>query len=481
LISEDTDRSTGKQIGGAAVVAGFVEAERLAVGGEVLLVDSGDMMQGSALSNLTRGAAVIDFMNSAGFDACAIGNHEFDWGIEVLKERIAQAKFPFLCANVFLEEGETRPDWATPSTVVEKAGLKIGIVGVVTTGVPSLVNPKHLGGLRFERPSPIVNGLASRLREGGAQLVVVLAHIGGSQEEDGTVVGPLATFVSELKGVDAVFGGHSHTVVSGTVGTVPVVISASNGRAIGILRLEVDPEGGTSSPVEQSVERTFVEDVAPHEGVESIVASLQKKFAGEMDKVVAVAAEEIWRGRQESPLGNLICDVMRERVGATVAFQNSGGIRSNLGEGPITVREMYKMLPFDNTMVTMYLTGEQIRQLLERGTSENGVVQSSGLSYSYRPQDPGGDRIKHVALEGGTPLQPEELYLVTTNDYMASGGDRYEIFGHGKEIINTQILLRDAVIAWMKALSGAGEKVVAPELGRARDLSAEEDAEAEKK
>ncbi len=479
LVSEDTDRSTGKRIGGAAVVAGFIEAERGASRGEVLLVDSGDMMQGSALSNLTRGAAVIDFMNATGFDACAIGNHEFDWGVGVLKERIAQAEFPFLCANVFLDEGDqdegdVRPDWAVPSALVEKAGLKIGIIGVVTVDVPALVNPKHLGGLRFDAPAPIVNELAPKLREEGAQLVVALAHIGGQQEEDGTITGPLARFASGLEGVDAVFGGHSHTVVSGRVDSVPVMISASNGRAIGVMRVEVDTSRGKSSVVKQEIKRTFVDQVEPEKSIESVVDSFQKKFAGEMDRVIAVAAEDIRRSRRESPLGNLVCDIMREKAAATVAFQNSGGIRADLDEGPITVREMYRILPFDNTIVTMYLTGEQIRGLLEHGTSGSGVVQSSGLRYSYEPEAPRGSRIREITLEDGTALEPEGLYLVATNDYMAGGGDRYEIFGHGKDITNTQLLLRDEVVAWMEALHETGEKVKAPELGRTQKISGRE-------
>ncbi|KPJ61176.1 MAG: hypothetical protein AMJ46_02320 [Latescibacteria bacterium DG_63] len=471
LLSEDVDRRSGKRIGGAAVVAGFVEAERCSAGGEVLLVDSGDMMQGSALSNLTEGAAVIEFMNSVGFEACAVGNHEFDWGVGVLEERIEQAKFPFLCANVFSGEGDERPGWAVPTAVIQKMGLKIGLVGVVTTDTPALSNPKNVQGLRFEQPERIVNELAAQLRENGANLVLVLAHIGGEQEEDGTVVGPIAAFTSRLRGVDAVFGGHSHTVVAGTVGAIPVMISASNGRAIGIMRLQVDTSTGKSVLIEQTVKPTFVEEVEPDEKVESIVESFRKKFAGEMERVIAIAGEEIRRGSLESPLGNLICDIMRANVDATIAFQNSGGIRADLDEGPVTVREIYRILPFENTIVTMYLTGEQVTQVLEQGTSNRGVVQTSGLRYSYVAEDPRGERIKTVTLEDGTPLEREERYLVATNDYMASGGDGYEIFAQGEKITNTQIPLRDVVIAWMEALHEAGERVVAPELGRARRLS----------
>jgi 5'-nucleotidase/UDP-sugar diphosphatase len=470
LLSEDTDFGTGRRIGGAAVLAAHIEAERQEAAGDALLVDSGDMMQGSALSNLTEGAATIEVMNSVDFDACAVGNHEFDWGVEVLKERIDEATFPFLCANVFLEESGERPGWALPSTILEKEGLKIGLIGVVTTDTYSLVNPKYIQGLRFDAPEPIVNELARELREDGASLVIVLAHIGGEQEEDGRVVGPIAAFTSGLKGVDAVLGGHSHTVVSGDVSGIPVMISASNGRALGVMRFEVDCSSGDVVLLEQRVSPTFVDEVEPHQGVEAVIESFQKKFAGEMDRVIAVAAGAIGRGRGECPLGNLVSDVMRTRVEAAVAFQNSGGIRASLNEGPITVRELYRILPFQNTIVTMYLTGEQIRQVLELGTSESGVVQTSGIRYSYRPQDEAGSRIKAIALDDGTPVVPEELYLVATNDFMASGGDRYRVFADGKDIKNTQILLRDAVIAWMESLHEAGQKILAPDVGRARLL-----------
>ncbi|UCF78416.1 MAG: 5'-nucleotidase C-terminal domain-containing protein [Candidatus Eiseniibacteriota bacterium] len=476
LLSEDVDRASGKPVGGAAVLAAFVEAERESAGGEAILLDGGDMMQGSALSNLTSGAAVIEFMNSLGVDAAAVGNHEFDWGVKVLKERMAQARFPFLCANVFLGEGKQRPDWAAPFVVVQIAGLQVGIIGVITEDTPFLVNPKLIRGLRFDEPSAIVNEIAATLRKEGARLIIVLAHVGGAQEEDGRVVGPIEALASGLRGVDLVLGGHSHTIVAGKVGSIPVMLSGSNGRRIGVVRLEMDAASGQSGVVEQRVRTTFAEEVRPLERIEAIVETFKKEFSGEMERVVVVASERITRSRQESALGNLVCDVMRDAVGADVGFQNSGGIRADLEAGPVTVQEMFKILPFDNTIVTMYLTGEQVKQVLEHGTSESGVVQSSGLRYSYRPEAPPGERIKELALEDGSALVPGQLYLVATNDFMASGGDRYSIFAEGKDIVNTQILLREAVVSWMETLRDGGGELAAPELGRARRLSQAERA-----
>jgi len=467
LLSEDKDFATKKPVGGAAVVAAYIEAERQRATGPVLVLASGDMMQGSAISNLSRGEAVIEFMNEVGFDACAIGNHEFDWGVVVLKARIKQASFPFLVSNIFSGRKTERADWILPYAVVQKANLKIGIIGAITEDAPVVINPKSIKGLNFERPDSIVNAIAEQLRKEGVQAVVVLAHIGGSQEENGTITGPIAEFASKLKGVDAVLGGHSHTVVSGTVNSVPVMISGANGVRLGVMRLKIDTCRGRSSLLDESVKPTFAEAVEPNKTVASIVESFRKKFADQLDKAIAVASEPIMRGRGESALGDLICDIMRDAVGAAIAFQNSGGIRVDLDKGPITGGMIYRMIPFDNTIVTMYLTGKQVKEALEEGTTERGVVQVSGIQYTYKPEDPPGQRIKSVGLEDGTLISPNKLYLVATNDFMANGGDRFTVFKEGKKIRNTQILLRDAVISWMGARQKAGKEIVPPKLGRA--------------
>jgi 5'-nucleotidase / UDP-sugar diphosphatase len=470
LVSEDKDFATGKPIGGAAVIGAYIDAERQNSKGPVLVVASGDMMQGSAISNLSRGAAVIEFMNQLGFEACAVGNHEFDWGVPVLKERVKQAKFPFLAANIFSGGGTKRADWILPYTFVQKGNLKIGIVGVITEDAPVVINPESIKGLKFQPPEEIVNKIAANLRKEGANVVIVLAHIGGSQEQNGAIVGPIANFASKLRGVDLVLGGHSHTIVSGTVNSIPVMISGSNGVRLGVVRLKVDACKGVSSLLEESVKPTFAEGVEPDKAVASIVESFQKEFAGQLDKVIAVASEPIMRGRGESALGDLICDIMREAVGAAISYENSGGIRTDLNKGSITGGQIYRNIPFDNTIVTMYLTGKQVKQALEEGTTEKGVVQVSGIRYSYKPGDPPGQRIKSVTLEDGTPVSPAKLYLVATNDFMANGGDRFTVFKEGKKIRNTQILLRDAIISWMEARQRAGKEIAPPNLGRAELL-----------
>ena len=470
LLSEDKDFATGKPVGGAAVVGAYIDAERQNAKGPVLVVASGDMMQGSAISNLSRGEAVIEFMNQLGFEACAIGNHEFDWGVDVLKERVRQARFPFLAANIFSGGGTKRPGGILPYTIVQKGNLKIGIIGVITEDAPVVINPKSIKGLKFQRPEEIVNKIAAQLRKEGAKVVIVLAHIGGSQEKNGAIVGPIAGLASKLRGVDAVLGGHSHTIVSGTVNSIPVMISGSNGIRLGVVRLKVDVCKGGSSLLEESVKPTFAEGVEPNKAVASIVESFRKKLAGQLDKVIAVASEPIMRGRGESALGDLICDIMRDAVGAAIAYENSGGIRTDLNKGSITGGQIYRIIPFDNTIVTMYLSGKQVKQALEQGTTEKGVVQVSGIRYSYKPGDPSGQRIKSVTLEDGMPISPAKLYLVATNDFMANGGDRFTVFQEGKKIRNTQILLRDAVISWMEARRRAGKEIAPPELGRAELL-----------
>jgi 2',3'-cyclic-nucleotide 2'-phosphodiesterase/3'-nucleotidase len=214
----------------------------------------------------------VDIMNAMGYDAMAIGNHEFDWGLDTLFARMRQARFPFLSSNIYERATRERVSWATPYILVERDGLKIGIIGITTPSAAYTTLPGNVAHLEFRDPTEIVNAIVPEVRAAGAEIVVVLSHEGGQQRRDGSVEGPIAAIAKGAAGVDGVFGGHSHTWVSGHVGGRPVIISSSNGRALGVLRLDWDDEAMKVVGAEPAVMTAFADSIAPDPEVARVVA-----------------------------------------------------------------------------------------------------------------------------------------------------------------------------------------------------------------
>lgn len=467
LLQGQKDKATGRDFGGAAVMAAYIAGIRAQNPDGTLLLDDGDAMQGPPISTAFKGQPVIEFYNAVGYAAMAIGNHEFDWSLDTMKQRIAQAKFPVLSANIFNKADGRRPDWARPYTMVTVNGLKVGIIGVSTVQTPVVTLPEIVRGLEFRDPAPVVNALVPELKGKGADLVVVIAHLGGAQDKSGAVTGEIADLAKAVKGVDAIFGGHTHTTVAGTVNGVPVLIPYYNGRAVGITKLTYDTSSARVVKVEQEVATTFADQVKPDATAAAIVDKYNKDLGPKMAEVLGNAPAEILRNYdQESALGNMVADIMREAAGAQIAFTNAGGLRTDIPAGPITLGKIWEVMPFDNTIVTMELTGAQVLEILKN--KSKGMVQSSGLKFKYDPAAPGDARaVLEVALSDGKPLDPNRVYTVATNNFMATGGDNFTAFTGGKKVYDTNILIRDAMVNWLKAQTAAG-RAIAPRVdGRA--------------
>ncbi|MGE5578217.1 MAG: bifunctional metallophosphatase/5'-nucleotidase [Syntrophothermus sp.] len=471
LLPGQKDKATGRDIGGAAILAAYVAEIRAQNPNGTLLLDDGDAMQGPAISTVFKGQSTIDLYNTLGYAAMAIGNHEFDWSLETLKQRIAQAKFPVLSANIFNKADGQRPDWARPYTIVTVNGLKVGIIGVSTVQTPVVTLPDNVKDLEFRDPSPVVNALIPELKGKGAELVVVIAHLGGAQDKSGNVTGEIADLARAVKGVDAIFGGHAHTTVAGTVNGVPVLIPYYNGRAVGVTKLTYDTAAAKVVKIDQEVVTTFADQVKPDAAAAAVVDRYNKDLAPVMAEVLGNAPAEILRNYdQESALGNMVADIMRQAAGTQMAFTNAGGLRADVPAGPVTLGKIWEVMPFDNTIVTMELTGAQVLEVLKN--KSKGMVQSSGLRFKYDPAALGDTRaILEVTLLDGKPLDPNQVYTVATNNFMASGGDNFTAFTGGKKVFDTNILIRDAMVKWLKAETAAG-RAIAPRIdGRAIPIS----------
>jgi 2',3'-cyclic-nucleotide 2'-phosphodiesterase/3'-nucleotidase len=452
----------GRPLGGAAALAGLIAQERRANPQGTLLLDGGDFLEGSALSSLTEGRAVVDFLNHVGLDAAVVGNHEFDRGIDRLRARIRQASFPVLLANVVEKATGRAPPWATPYEVVERRGLRIAVIGLITRETPLVTLPDNVETLDFPDPAEVANRLIAELVPARADVVVLLCHIGGWQDAaTGAIAGEIADLAAAVRGADAIVAGHTHELIAGEIGGVPVVEALDDGSHLGRIRLHVDPATREVVGSEVRVLPVYA-GVAPLDRrAAALVARHRREMAAALDEVVGEAAVELTAQYRECGMGNLVVDVVRERTGADLAFQNPGGVRASLAAGPIRYRDVFDVIPFDNTIVLVELTGAEVLTLLEQATDFAVFLHVSGLRYRIDGSRPPGSRVTVVP-----PLDAARTYRVAVNSFMAQGGDRLPLLAGRPEARDTGVLLRDALVDWIRKEDRAGRKIRAGVEGR---------------
>ncbi len=407
-----------KPEGGIAYLAG--EVRKLRTETPSLLLAAGDMIQGNNWANLFQGRSTIEVMNAMRFDAMVVGNHEFDFGQDVLRKRISEAEFPMLGANV---EGF---DALRPYMIKEVGGVRVAIIGVVAEDTPFSTHPRNVAGLKFDVPAEVVAKYVGELKD-KVDIIVVLSHIGYAEDR---------TLAEEVKGIDVIVGGHSHTMLAKPVnigGTI-IVQAWEHAKALGVLDLKVEDHKITG--YQGRLERIKPVQGGEDRAVEAIVEKYRDRLGRALDEPIGTTEVDLDGEnvrKRETNLGDLIADIMRKTSGADAAIINGGGIRASINKGEIKVKDVYTALPFDNYIVAVKLTGAQIRQALEHGVSavelgEGRFPQVSGLTFTYLPSAPAGSRVEQVLI-GGRPLEPDREYSVATNDFLAAGGDGYKAFG----------------------------------------------------
>jgi len=445
--------------GGIARLAGMVNVIRGLYPGRVLWLDAGDTTHGTTVANLFYGASVVDALNKAGLDVMAPGNHDYNYGHDVLLLRAQEAEFPILAANVFFKD--TGEPFLPPYTFFELDGVRIAVIGFSPMSTPVTTHPKNVAALHFEDALAVAAELVPQLRE-QADLVVVLSHLG--YEDD-------VLLAKAVPGIDVIVGGHSHTKLDEPVVVGDTIIVQANeyGKYLGFLKLVV--EDGKIIAYEGRLIPTTA-DMPISQEIADVLAGWQVQLTEKLGTVIGETLVDLNGERsavrtRETNLGNLIADIMRITIDADVAIQNGGGIRASIPAGPITLGDVYTVLPFDNTLAGIELTGAQLLAALEHGVSNwpaewGGFPQVSGLTFTFNPNKPVGQRIVSVTVNG-EPLDPNKVYRVATNDFMAAGGDSYTMmvgapFFHGSER-GDGYFLRDVVAAYLEE-----NPVVAPQV-----------------
>ncbi|HII4513107.1 multifunctional 2',3'-cyclic-nucleotide 2'-phosphodiesterase/3'-nucleotidase/5'-nucleotidase [Clostridium perfringens] len=412
-----------------------------------VVVTGGDIYQGSAMSNLLKGEPVTAMLKEMGLEFSAVGNHEFDWGYEHIPDWAKAGEFDFLASNIYEKETGEPVEWAKPYGVVEREGKKVGFIGLATPETAYKTKPDNVAHLEFKDPVEATKIWVNYLEnEEKVDAVVVLSHLGSEQNrETGEITGEIVE-VAEVPGVDAIISAHSHQKVEGKVNGVPVIQAYKNGRNLGYVNLKFDDKN-------ELVVTTKLDDISKRKdtlpvdkNMEDILAKFESDLAPIMNEKVTDLSVDLPHNRDTgvSPMGATVAETMRRIVDADIAITNGGGVRAPLMAGTITVGDMYTILPFDNTLVTMEMKGSDIIKVLEHGIEPDnfGWGQHAGVKIWYTPGATRGEKITSVRLADGTKLENDKYYTVVTNDFMAVGGDSYD-FSAAKNIVDTNLVIRD--------------------------------------
>ncbi len=473
--------------GGLALLASYLDALRAESNGRVVVVDSGDLFQGTMESNYFEGEPVIRGYNALGYSAVAVGNHEFDYGpvgpagvaknpgddsLGALKRNVNIANFPFLSANMKEKATGMTPSWAKPSTLIALNGVKIGIIGLSTPDTPNVTMAANVTSLAFGDPVEATIREAASLRRQGADAVIVVAHMGG-RCNDMNDVHDVASCVTDQEAmnlinalppgtIDGYFGGHTHAQMRQIIHGVPVLQALAFSREFSALDLYIDPAAhkvmpaktvlrphtmicsmvyaGTDQcdplqamPEAKMIQRTFDGAlIQPDAKVAAVLQPFLDQVAAKRnEKIGARAAARFTRSNsRESALGDLLSDTLREWANSDAAFVNSGGIRMPLPEGELVYSDIYEVSPFDNYPTVVEMTGQEIIDALNLTTGgDRAVLQVGGLRYTF---DFALDadkpvvqrhRVTSVTFADGRPVDPKATYHVAMPDFLAGGGD----------------------------------------------------------
>lgn len=442
---------------GMAKLVGYIK-ERQASNPNTIVVSAGDNYQGTAISNLTYGKPVSEMLKAMGVVASAVGNHEFDWGIDKAPTWTKEGGFDFLASNIYDTETGEPVDWAKPYKIVEKGGIKIAFIGLAHPDTPTLAKQEYTQGLEFRDPVALATEWVNFLKDGKAEegvpdLIIALTHIDSEQDfETGEITGK-AVDLTQVEGLDAIISSHSHKSVAGEVNDVPIVQAYYNGRTIGVLTVKLD-ENNEVVDVEASLDPIY--ERVSELPVDEEAAAILEKYNTELDPILGeVIGEAAGKFDHETDnvtlLGKWVCEVMLENTDAEIAITNGGGLRRSLEAGPITMGDMYEIMPFDNTLVTLEITGADVKKAIDHGILNPEVRdgQFVGLIVEYDRNAEFENRVTKITLPDGTPLDMEAYYKVVINDFMYPNGDKYD-FSRAQNVVNTYIPVRDVLVEAIK-------------------------------
>ena len=417
-------------IGGIAEIAAIIRSAR-----PDLILDAGDMFTGTFLSDEFKGAPTIQAMNKIGYAAGTVGNHEFDYGQDALRLRLREAKFPVLSANLQTPISEIKK-----YTVMTAKGIRFGLIGLTTEDVKSQSHPKNVGGVTVLDTVKTLEQFLPELRP-KSDFVIALVHLEADEEKR------IASAFPEIR---LIIGGHSHEAL-GPIWLDKTLVAKTGVAGHNVGRIDLQFENKKLSHMDAKL--IPVTRVRRDPGIAKILEPYNDKVKVKMAEIVGEAMDDLsYLRTAESPLANLVADAFREKGKTQIAIQNIGGIRTKIVKGKITWGNVFEVLPFQNTMITLKLTGAQMKKTLERGlVTSVGMAAVSGIRVRLDRTKPAGQRVVSLVLLDGAPVDDSKLYSVTSNDFVLAGGDGFTELAKGTDIMDTGILLRDVLVDYIKA------------------------------
>jgi 5'-nucleotidase/UDP-sugar diphosphatase len=446
-------------IGNAAAAATYINEKRAeadSLGYGFLLFDSGDMFVGSPIGEFSKGQAVAEYFNYCGYNIVAPGNHDFDQGVETFKEFVDSVDATFLGTNIVYKDTREIVDYLEPYTIIERSGIRIGVFSLLTEYMSGMTTPERFENHDVLSEIETAARYVDTLREKGVDLIFALTGIGLRHD---------TRVASAVPGIDVIIGSHSATALErpyeDSLNHTIICQAYGHLSSIGFLDLWIDREteriAGYHGQLVDLLSEEIENDTAMLKIIEKWEGITQKGF----DEVIGHSKEELVRtGFEESTIGNLITDAMREFFDADIAIHNSGGIRANMPEGEVTYRDCYNIDALSNTAVTIEMTGKQIIEALEIGVNgHHAIFQLSGLRLRYDTKQPIGSRVLSVTLSDGSAIDSDGYYTVVTNSFLAAGGGEYAIFKEGRNIQDSYHYLRNIIAEYVKKHSPIEMKI----------------------
>jgi len=449
----------GKNVGAVKLVDAL-KAEKAKNPEGTIVVSAGDNYQGSAMSNLMYGEPVSAVFKEMGIELSAVGNHEFDWGVDRISKWAEDGGFTFVCTNIYDKRTNQPVDWAEPFAIIEKEGVKVGFIGLATPETAYKTLKANVENYEFRDPVEVITEWVPKVKDAGADIIIALTHLGSFQDKEGNITGEAADLCA-VDGVDAVISAHTHQRVCGLVNGKPFVQAYKYGRSFGKLTFIFD-ENNKLLSAEPFLDNLYkrADTLKDDANTLAIYGKYEEELNPVLGKVLGKTTVDLDHDRYAGPslLGEWVCEIMKDKAGVQIAMTNGGGLRTNIPAGEITAGKLYEVMPFDNTLYTMKLSGADIKANIEHGimNEDIGWVQIAGVRVTYNPGAEAGSRITSMVLEDGTPVEMDKYYTVVTNDFMFTGGDKYD-FKNAKDGLNTFVPIRDAL---MEAIEKAG--VISP-------------------
>lgn len=483
------------QLGGGGSAATLIKHVR-SLGNkkrESLLLDAGDFFQGRPVGTVTKGRAVIEYMNAIGYDAMTVGNHEFDIIDSELIETLRLANFPILSCNIRDRRTGTYPWYVVPYRIVNRLGVRIAIIGFTTTDTEKMSFPEHIKNIEFLSEKEAVQKYVDIARnEEKADIVIVLGHAGLPYDVESTYLSrydakgnPLhdqryaawgydaQEIAREVSGIDLFIGGHMHRGIPkpwiDPYTHTMVIQGYAYGSNLGWITLTIDPETktltGYESPAirEGSMITLFEDQFIPDPEISQKIAAQVEIAEKGMDEIIGHAGVYLSRTNvdAQSLMGNTITDAMRYQIGADFAFLNLGGVRADIKSGPVTYRNIFDVMPFDNMVVSFKCTGEFLRRIIETRVEggRHGLVVS-GVNVVYSKKRPNFDRVTSLRI-GGQSWDPDKIYTLVTTDFLMQGNAGLNLLTQVPEadITYHQINLRDAIVNYFRNNSPIRTKI----------------------